>query len=362
MSLFKKLALTTTAAAVVLLAAACADGDEDAKASPAAGQPQTLTNVSAGYLPIFVYAPFFVAIEKGYFEEEGIELELKALQGGGQILTQVAAGNLDTGAGGIGPAAMNLSKEYLDRGEKKLPFVIVAPLHIERPPLLTSVVTSTKNFDSGAVTKVSDLKGKKVATNDKGAATGYWIALALQKAGLTFKDLAGGEPVEVGFSAMPAALERGDIDAAILGEPLLSAAVNAGQVKVIANDFLDGEPGTSVFLNRAWAEKNPKLAQGYVNALLKAFRDLQGDGWKDEVNLRIIARYTNAEDTSALKSYNRPYYDPNGAFDVEKLSKHQQYYLANSKLLTYSQPLDLKLMVDAGYAANAVKALGEAKR
>src|SRR3990172_6978382 len=97
---------------VALLAASgCGGGSDEAKLA-GEGTPQSLTKVTAGYLPIFIYAPYFVALEKGYFKEQGIDLELKVVpQGGGQILTQVVAGNLDTGAGGIGPAAFNLAKE-----------------------------------------------------------------------------------------------------------------------------------------------------------------------------------------------------------------------------------------------------------
>jgi NitT/TauT family transport system substrate-binding protein len=363
---WKRVLLLMSLAAFVIASASCGGGNSGGGA--AEPDPNNPTRVTVGYLPIFVYAPFFIAIEKGYFREQGIEVELKALQGGGEILTQVVAGNLDAGAGGIGPAAMNLASAVLARGESKLPFIIVAPLHLEQPPLLTSLVTSPRAYESGRVRSTADLRGKKVATNDKGAATAYWIALALEKANLTFRDLAGGEPEAIPFGAMVAALERGDIDAAVLGEPLLSSAVRAGSVRVLDDAFLHGEPGTSVFVSRAWAERNPRLAEGYVTALIRAFRDLQGDGWLRDENLRIVAKYTLATgrdvtqaDIDALKGFNRPYYDPNGVFDIERLSKQQAYYLQYSRLLTYTRPVDMRLMIDTNYAEKAVSALGTAR-
>jgi NitT/TauT family transport system substrate-binding protein len=356
----KHLLLLTVAAAFLVGAAACGSGGEE-EAATAQPDPNNPTKVSVGYIPIFIYAPYYIAIEKGYFREQGIEIELQALQGGAQILTQVVTGNLDTGGGGIGPAALNLAKETLDRGNRELPFVIVSPLHIERPPLTTSLVVSPRAYDSGAIRSIADLKGRKVATNDRGAATSYWIGLALARANLTFRDLAGGEPVEVGFAAMPAALERGDIDAAVLGEPLLSAAIKAGTVRVLSDDFLDGEQPTAIFLNREWARKNPRLAEGYVAALLKAFRDLDGDGWRQEENLAIISKYTNNFPIADLKAANRPFFEPNGAWDLARLEKQQRYYLENSTLLTYKEPLDVKLLLDTSYAEKAVRALGPAR-
>src|SRR5690606_27637079 len=63
---------------------------------------QELDRVVVGHTPIAIYAPFFIAEAKGYFEEEGIEVELKRLEGGADMLIQTAAGNFDVGAGGAG--------------------------------------------------------------------------------------------------------------------------------------------------------------------------------------------------------------------------------------------------------------------
>lgn len=350
-------------AAVLAFAAACGGGDDNGGTERTGIQPDpnNPTKVSVGYIPIFIYAPYYVAIEKGYFREQGIEIEFQALQGGAQILTQVVTGNLNTGGGGIGPAALNLSKETLDRGNRELPFVIVSPLHIEKPPLTTSLVISPRAYESGAIRSIADLRGKRVATNDRGAATSYWIGLALATAGLSFKDLAGGEPVEVGFAAMPAALERGDIDAAVLGEPLLSAAVKAGTVRVLSDNFLDGEQPTAIFMNRDWANRNPQLAEGYVTALIKAFRDLNGEGWKRPENLAIISKYTNNTPVADLMSANQPYFEPNGAWDLTRLEKQQKYYLENSTLLTYREPIDVRLLIDTRFSQAAVRKLGQAR-
>lgn len=355
-----KAVLLVGALAFALAAAACGSGGGDST-SDQQPDPNNPTKVTVGYIPIFIYAPYYIAIEKGYFREQGIEVELQALQGGAQILTQVVTGNLDTGAGGIGPAALNLAKETLDRGNRELPFVIVSPLHIERPPLTTSLVISPRSWENGTIRSIADLRGKRVATNDRGAATSYWIGLALATAGLTFKDLAGGEPVEVGFAAMPAALERGDIDAAVLGEPLLSAAVAAGTVRVLSDNFLNGEQPTAVFLNREWANRNPRLAEGYVTALIKAFRDLNGDGWKKDENLAIISKYTNNTPIETLRAANQPYFEPNGRWDLERLQKQQKYYLDFSNFLSYREPLDVRLLIETRYSEAAVRKLGEAR-
>lgn len=68
--------------------------------APAQAQSEKIT---LGYLPVITYATFFVGIERGYFADEGIEIELVPLPaGGGDSIVQLAAGNLDVAATGAG--------------------------------------------------------------------------------------------------------------------------------------------------------------------------------------------------------------------------------------------------------------------
>ena len=102
------------------LAMACGGGDGAPKSTATAAatssatqpagspvRPAKQTDVTLGYIPILIDAPFFVGIEKGYFADEGINLKLERLGGGADMLVQTAAGNFDIGAGGIGAAVFN---------------------------------------------------------------------------------------------------------------------------------------------------------------------------------------------------------------------------------------------------------------
>ncbi len=140
-----------------------ADAAAEATAAPAAAVAD-LPVVRVGHVPVTIYAPLFVAVEKGYFAEEGMHVELLPVEGGTENVVQVAAGNFEVAGGGIGAGMLNAVARGIE-------FEIVAPLHTERPPLTSPLVVSKKRFDAGEITSVADLAGKKVSTNSKGAAT-----------------------------------------------------------------------------------------------------------------------------------------------------------------------------------------------
>lgn len=179
----------------------------------AAAHAQTPTKLKLGYLPVVIYAPIFVGIERGYFAAEGIEIELVSLpSGGADSIVQLAAGNFDLAVTGAGAALWNALAQGL--GVK-----IIAPLHTERPPLATPLVISAARVDE--IKRVADLKGKKIAVNGVGSAIEYWVYSALKRDGLSIADV---ELVAMPFPQMAPALESRAIDAAVITDPLATLA------------------------------------------------------------------------------------------------------------------------------------------
>lgn len=301
-----------------------------------------LTKLRLGYVPVMIFAPLFVANERGYFAQEGIEVELQPVTGGSDSVVQLAAGNFDVAVGGAGAGLFNAAQ----RGVK---FTIVAPMHSERPPLTSPLVISAKRADE--FKSVADLRGKKVSINATGAATEYWLAQALEKNGLTINDV---EVTTVAFSQVPAALESRSIDAAILGEPLTTINEDNGTVKVLAEDFINGFHSTFVYMGEPLLKGKPDLARGFMRAYLKACRDLQGDYMNQEI-AGIIEKYTKVPAAVTLRA-NAAQYDPNGVVPMDDLKTLQTYFLSRG-LLEYTDPLDLTPFVDAQLAAEVAKEL-----
>jgi len=302
--------------------------------------------VRLGYIPVITYATFFVGVERGYFAEEGIEIELVPLPaGGGDSIVQLAAGNLDVAATGAGAALWNA----IALG---FPVKIVAPLHTERPPLATPLVISAKRTDE--IKSVADLRGKKIAINNVGSAVEYWVYAALQRGGVSMDEVT---TVPMPFPQMAAALDAGAIDAAVITEPLATLGRDQGLLAFLADDFIDGITVTYVFMGEAMLKERRPVAEAFMRAYLRAARDLQGE--IDESLAAIIEKYTNVP-APVVQRMNRQYYDPNGVIPIADLEEVQRYFKSRG-LLEYPELLNVPELVDTSLVEAALKAIGEYK-
>jgi len=301
--------------------------------------------IRMGYVPAAIYAPLYVGLERGYFAAEGIDLQLTAIQGGSDSVVQLAAGNFDAAAAGVGAGLLNAASLGLE-------FKIVAPMHNEQPPLTTSLVISASR--AGDIKTIADLKGKTVSINATGAATEYWLQQALIEGGLTTKDI---KVSQVGFANVAAALQSGAIDGAMLGEPFTTQLVQQGLVKVLADDFIHGFYATYVFMGTPLVTDHRDVAVGFMRAFLKACRDLQAPGaFADPAIATIIQKYTKIP-AAIIEGIHRPYFQPNGVIPVADLNTLQTYFLQTGEL-SYKAPIDLTKFIDTSLAADAVKSLG----
>jgi NitT/TauT family transport system substrate-binding protein len=315
-----------------------AGGETSAPAS-AGGQ----VTLRTGYIPQnIIFAPLYVGMERGYFAQEGITIELTPIQSGNEAVVQLAAGNFDVSLGGAGAGLFNAAQ----RGVK---FTIVAPLHSERQPVSSPLVISPKR--TAELTSIADLRGKKVAVNARGAGTEYWLAQALAQGGLTMNDV---EFVPMPFPNMPAALENGSLDAAILTEPLTTISMDNGLVQVLADDFIDGFTATYVYMGDGLLTQQPETARGFMRAYLRATRDLQGEYMTEEV-ATIIEKYTEVP-AAVLTRIFEPQYNPNGTVPVQDLETLQQYFQERG-LLEYQELLDVSSFVNTELAAEVAAEL-----
>lgn len=335
---------------VAVWLSACASSPA-ATALPAAPAVKTVTTIKSGFVSgTIIAAPIYIAVDKGYFKESNLDVQLEALQGGSDAVVQVASGAFDVAAGGAGAGFWNA----VDRGVK---FIVVSPLHTETARQATPLVTSKANYDSGKIKSAADLKGKKVAVNAKPSATEYWLEKALNKGGLSIKDV---DEVVVAFTDVPAALENGAIDAALLGEPLVTLAEDKGLIVRIGDNFIPDFQVTSLYYNADFAKNKPDAAKSFLVAFLKGCRDLQGNGWKDDANAKIIEKYTKVP-ADVVKRAATPTCDPNGSVHVDDFMALQEFLMKRGDL-TYQKPVDFKALVDTSYVQNAIKVLGEYKK
>lgn len=330
----------------------------DTDGSTVYAQNDELQTVRVGAVPVMIFAPLFVADALGYFEEEGLTVEITRGAGGSEPLTPLATGDLDVVFGGAGAGLFNYANRNIRLADDP-GFRIVAGVHSERDPLTSPLVVSQSRFESGEITSVADLAGGRVAINATGAATEYWLFEALRAAGVDISDV---EVVSVAFPDVAAALNTdsgGRIDAAILGEPLVSFAEREGQVVRLSEDFIDDFQATFLYMATDFIEDDREAAVGFVTAYVRASRFLaDNDVWSSEEVATILEEYTGVP-AEINQSASRPYFPVNGTVDVDDLTALQDYFLAQPDTLGYGEPLDIERLLDTTLLDEVIAEIGE---
>lgn len=314
----------------------------DAAARPGNGE---LTPVTVGYIQALIYGPVMIANDKGYFEDYGLDVTLEPAAGGSDMVVLTANGDYDIGIGGTGPAFFNAANQGID-------LTIISPLHFEREPQATPLMVSRERFDSGEITSVEDLAGKKVSVNSPGA-TEYWLQTALGTGGLTIEDI---DLQYLPFPDVPAAIESGALDGAMLGEPFATQAEQQGLAVRLEANFPENFQPTFVWVNPDFAEDQPDLTSGFLAGMMQGCRDLWADDWNSDENVSILNRYTNVP-TNLIREASRTYCEPNGEINEDDLATLQEFF-AERGLLEYDEPLDVATLIDRSYAETALETIG----
>lgn len=303
--------------------------------------------VMAGNVPSFVYAGFYVGIDRGYFAERGLEVEL-VLTRGGDTAFQIAGNTLQFAGGSPDSAFFN----GLKRG---LPLMAISSLAVNPPDQSSNLLVVRKDLlDSGAVTKVEQLKGRKVANLVPGGITEYLLMLHLRPGGLTLDDVQVVSPL--GFPQMVDALTTKAIDAAMLAEPFATMAVKKGVGEVLEAKGDLGEQILWIQANRDFAKQHPDVIVNFLIGFLRAARDVTRETFKSPKILEIIEKYTKVP-PDITRAAAPPLIPPNGELNVKSIMAQQEYHMSRGKL-TYKDLIPAQDFVDTSYLERAVAYLG----
>lgn len=314
---------------------------------PAFDVPDGATEVNIGFLPIMIYAPIFLAYEKGYYAQRGLDVTVHPMGSGTDLAVLTSTNELQFALTGVGPAFWNaINNDF--------PLRIVAPGHEEGNPVATPLMIGKRAADEGTITSVADLAGKKVSVNAPGG-TEYWLNAALSTGDLTIDDV---DLQFLGFPDAVTALDSGALDAAIIGEPVATKAQQDGLAVILSDDFpVQDTQVTAVFGNEEWLSDNHDAAVSFVAGYLLACRDLM-DAPNDALNLTIINKYTEVPLELIAESV-RPLYQPNGLIQVENLVALQEFFSARD-LMDFEGTIDPTTIISQDILDGAVAEIGEA--
>lgn len=218
----------------------------------------TLTKVTVSEVTHSVfYAPQYVAIKLGFFEEEGIDLELINSQGADKVMTAVLSNQVDIGFAGPEAAIYVYNEGKEDYAQ------VFAQVTQKDGSFLVSR-EKLNNF------KWTDLKGKHVLPGRKGGVPYMTLQYVIEQHGLDI-DTDLNFDNSISYDTMNSAFAAGTGDFVTIFEPTATVFENEGKGYIVASIGEDsGEiPFTAYFANKSFIEENPELIQKFVNALYK---------------------------------------------------------------------------------------------
>jgi NitT/TauT family transport system substrate-binding protein len=211
----------------------------------------------------------------------------------------------------------------------------------------------------GQITRLSQLKGKTIATNGSGAVSTYEVGKMLETDGLTLADV----DVKVfPFPQMAIGFQNKAIDAAIVIPPFTSTFIDKGIADAFTDpdDLVKPHPLTIAvsILNTDWAKANETVARNYYYAYLRGVRDYcnayHGGNIRAAMVDLLIKTGTETR-PDVLNKYPWPARDPNGRINTDSMLDMQSWY-AKNKMSTANLPADR--LVQTSYVEEAVKKLG----
>jgi NitT/TauT family transport system substrate-binding protein len=296
--------------------------------------------VKLGDLAAISNAAVYIAIEKGFFKEQGVVTEISNFASAAKQVPALVAGELEVSVGSATAGLFNAVAQ-------QAPFRIVADKGQAREGYGFSLLAVRKDLvDSGQVKSFKDLKGKKIAILAKGNIQHYLVGKMAEEVGLTIND------VELSFLDAPnqvTAFETKAIDAAYAVEPWVARFTERGvAVRFRTPDQVKGlgpvQVGVIIYSGKFITERRP-VAQRWMNAYLKAADLFHKNGTKDPEIAAILEKYTKVP-AKVVQTAIPPYQDPNGRPLRENLADQAQWFSSNGmqQKISIDNALDLSFL------------------
>lgn len=296
------------------------------------------------------YAPFYAAINLGYFEEEGIEIELT--NGGGSDASMTALLSRTADMALLGPETA---------------VYVVAEGSQNSPVIFGQLTKRDGSFLIGRVNepdfKWTDLAGKEIIGGRRGGSPAMSLQHAVELAGLTVGTGAQNANInlDVAFNLVASAFEGGTGDYCTMFEPTASQYVAAGKGYIVASvGEQSGEiPFTCFMALQSYINKNTTKVEGFLRAVTRAYRYLIQAN--DEQIITALKPSFTTTDDSLIVSAVRNYIEIDAwmSTPVMKESAYERLItvMINSDTLEESDAPDFDDIMNNTYAENVMRAM-----
>lgn len=321
-----------------------------AQAQPAGQLQKVRFSLNPGQL---IYLPLFLAVDRGYFRQEGLDVQVMPYKGSANTqMPLLARGDVDISSVIAGPAMFNQFAEGFN-------IKLISTLTEPRQGYQDGVVLVVRKdlWDAGTIRKLPDLKGRKVDGAAEGNPIDFLLRSALSSANLKKAD------VTLSYKPRSAAdtpeiLRQKVVDVAGVSEPTATLIESQG-VGVRWLSYKDVVPWyqeTYLASSEAFLRDRPAAVKSFLSAYLRAVREVsRAKGqWTPEL-LAVATKWTGMPEGLLRKIGGIPYWDEKATVQVESLARVQRFW-AESGLV--KKPIDPAKVVDMNPLEQARRAIG----
>src|SRR5580698_1493151 len=228
--------------------------------STALAAPASAQKITIAVVPSVPGGATYVALEKGYFRDAGLDVEIERIDSLGKAVAFLATNQVQVAQGGINAGFYNSVAQGLP---------VALALESGSSPTYHQIIVRSDLKDQ--IRTPADLKGRTVGLSSPGSTSMYEVASVLASAKLELKDI---EAKNLAFSQMAAAMANGALDAAMEVAPFTERMIEQkiGVPWIDPDDYIQPLPMTSVgyIVNTDWAQQNRDTARKLFIALARA--------------------------------------------------------------------------------------------
>lgn len=323
-----------------------------AVSTPGAATPApAMVTVRIGIVGSAADAGVFIAQERGYFHEEGIDLETTRFQALQQQVPLLGTGQLDIGGGGVNAGLLNAVAQ-------EVPLRIVA----DKGSMLAGFrwqgfVVRQDVIDSGSFAGCASFRGMRVANAADGNSAQIVLERLLGECGLSLADI---ELVVMGYPDMPVAFRNGAIEASHMLEPGITRGAREGLYTLFrgSEEIYPGQQNAVLLYGPPFMAERREAAQRFMVAYVRGLRahwEAFTRGTDKAEILDILNRSTGVNDRALIEQMAPTAFNPDGYVQTQTLADDIEWWVARGYARTR---VDVAQVVDNSFVDYAIARLG----
>ena len=332
--------------------AASASAPSSPAASVSAAAKPSGTAISTGHLGSIADIATFVALDRGYFSQAGVNVQLQLFKTSADEIPALASGQLLIGAGGVNAGLFNAVAQGI-------PLSIAADQNFD-PASFTGTGWFVREDLADTIKDPKDLKGRTIGLGSTGSVIDTELDAMLKQAGLTTSDVT---IKNVPYGDQPAAMANKSLDVTYAFQPFSTVMVNQKSARLwkTSGQIIPNHEATVVLYSPALVEKNPDAAKAWMVGYLRGVRDVVSGYTKNNNVLPsdlidIMVKYSAVKDANQLRTQKLPGMNPDGYANKDSLKIDLDYF---TRAGFVKKPPELDKVVDPTFVDYAISKIGK---